>query len=541
MNRLSASVAMATLFFSLFRSEVAAESLLDYHDYHEMAGVLRQLSQQDNINVEELGPSTLFTVQPPVTVPILALRITGAGRARDNGDSRPSILLDGGIHAREWLTAESLLELAQFLAAQSIQPASQTARALENVDVWIIPMSNPSGRLIDDQAKGDPRKCYRADGPNAGGWRGNGDTRVGKYGIDVARNFSHDWQKANDAPTQKHWHGAAPFQSLEATALRQFVQNHLISMAVHNHSNSQLIATVWDESDRSGLVMRKRAAEVWKTGADELLDGLKIKQQDVNLTFGQGRMGTSAGQFTAWLATPSDQPGLPDERTNRAIKSFLIELPFYNPKYNNYYGGIFEYQRRDGANSFHPSGSLTRELIRKAYIPMAMYFIEQASSPCCATSPGTDKPEVDGHQPADLGLIGAKICTKADAPGVIVSKPAQFGTGRNSKTIQPAHDYVLAGKHHLVCVVQNSTAQPATGTLKLSVDRRRRNGQWENAKRLQDLIALQPLASQQVDVPIPFRTGYEYAISWEVQSSADKLDVNNQKIFRFNAVSRIPR
>lgn len=541
MGRIVKSVSVAALLISLCFSEATAESLLDYHDYHEMADALKVLSRQANVIVEDLGPSTLFAVEPPVTVPILALRITGSERPRDNGDSRPAILFDGGIHAREWLTAESMIELAQFLASQSLVPESRVARALEQVDVWIIPMSNPSGRLIDDQAKGDPRKCYRADGPNAGGWRGNGDTRFGKYGIDVARNFSHDWQKANNDPSQKHWHGAAPFQSLEATALRQFVQNHLISMAVHNHSNSQLIATVWDESDRSGLVMRKRAVETWQAGANKLLERLKIDPDDVNLTFGQGRMGTSAGQFTAWLATESDQTGLPDERTNRAIKSFLIELPFNNPKYNNYYGGIFEYQRRDGANSFHPSGSLTRELIREAYIPMAMYFIEQASSPCCATSPNSGTPEVDGHQSSDLCLIGAKICTEIDAPGVIVSKPAQSGTGRNSKTIQPAKDYVVAGKHHLVCVVQNSTSLPATGTLKLSVDRRRRNGQWENAKQLQDLISLQPLASQQVDVPVPFRTGYEYAISWEVQSSEDKLVVNNRKIFRFNAVSRIPR
>lgn len=541
MRRIAKSVVMSAFFISVFDSEAPAESLLDYHDYHEMADVLKILSRQDNVIVEELGPSTLFTVKPPVTVPILALRITDVGRPRDKGDSRPAILLDGGIHAREWLTAESLLELAQFLASESQLPESQAARALKKVDVWIIPMSNPSGRLIDDQAQGDPRKCYRADGPNAGGWRGNGDTRVGKYGIDVARNFSHDWQKANDEPSQKHWHGAAPFQSLEATALRQFVQNHLISMAVHNHSNSQLIATVWDDSDRSGLVMRKRAAETWKAGADKLLDRLKIEPDNVNLTFGQARMGTSAGQFTAWLATPSDQAGFPDERTNRAIKSFLIELPFYNPKYNNYYGGIFEYQRRDGANSFHPSGGLTRELIREAYIPMAMYFIEQANSPCCAKRPESGKPEADGHQPADLSLIGAKICTEVDAPGVIVSKPAQFRTGKTSTSIQPATDYVLARKHHLVCIVQNSTDQPAKGTLKLSVDRRRRAGQWENAQRLQDLISLQPLASRQVDVPVSFRAGYEYAITWQVQSPDDKMELNNQKIFRFNVVSRIPR
>lgn len=159
MGRIVKSVAVAALLISLCFSEATAESLLDYHDYHEMADAFNVLSRQDNVIVEDLGPSTLFAVEPPVTVPILAVRITGAERPRDNGDSRPAIFFDGGIHAREWLTAESMIELAQFLASQSLVPESRVARALEQVDVWIIPMSNPSGRLIDDQAKGDPRNA----------------------------------------------------------------------------------------------------------------------------------------------------------------------------------------------------------------------------------------------------------------------------------------------------------------------------------------------------------------------------------------------
>jgi len=86
-------------------------------------------------------------------------------------------------------------------------------------------------------------------------------------GVNPARNFSRGF---NDESARVYcssvYRGFAPFSTSEANALREFVENHMISFAVTSHSNGQLIWNQWEEGDDAGEHMISDAAEVWQLG-----------------------------------------------------------------------------------------------------------------------------------------------------------------------------------------------------------------------------------------------------------------------------------
>ncbi len=120
-------------------------------------------------------------------------------------------------------------------------------------------------------------------------------------GVNVARNFSRGY---NDFESRvfctSPYRGFAPFSSTEANALRQFVNNHMISFVVTSHSEAQLIWNQWDSGDLAGQRMINSAAKIWRgawtTAADQ--DRYDLEPDGV---------GGGNGQFSSWLADTSDR------------------------------------------------------------------------------------------------------------------------------------------------------------------------------------------------------------------------------------------
>jgi hypothetical protein len=542
-------------------SQVPSINLMDYHDHDEIRDRLIELHKaSENVRGFKIGISIDYTVNPVVTHSILAIRISGNGptdrRIVDKGDSRPAILFDAGLNPREWLSTECLVELAEYLVEQCEDPNSRVSQALQHVDIWILPLSNPAGRSIDDQQSGNPTKYFTSDAPQTkNGWRGNGDIRTGKHGVDLARNFSVDWAKANSEPNGSYWRGIAPFSSTEATALRQFVQNHSIAMAVHLHTTSQVIGPAWGEGDRVGVLMRKQAAAVWLEGASQTVQRYGKTLETSKLAFSEGVFGTTIGQFPAWLTKASDTPDDPDFGSIRAIPTVCIELPFDQLRHGNYYGGIFQHAERDGSNSFHPSGSTVRELIRDAFIPMAVYLIEQASAPCAVTKRYNLKPnnlETD-HEPGtleselsvlgDLGILAAKIAVDNGAPGAVRSYPAWQQLDGINMLRHPARDYVKSGRHYVCFWVQNYSSITQNARVGIRVESRPigRDAPWREAfSTIRPVRSLAALEKRFDQVRISVGGRDEYKVSIEIQGANDAFPKNNRKVFRFTGTSALP-
>src|SRR5204862_4737527 len=72
---------------------------------------------------------------------VWAIKIS-SNAAKD--ESKPAVLIVGGQHAREWITVEVPLQLAQFLTDHYGSDA-EVSSIVNNVEIWIVPMANPDG------------------------------------------------------------------------------------------------------------------------------------------------------------------------------------------------------------------------------------------------------------------------------------------------------------------------------------------------------------------------------------------------------------
>ena len=69
------------------------------------------------------------------------LRVLKIGRPSSTGRRKPSVWMDGGIHAREWISPSTVL----FLAHRFVEDYDSHADILDNYDVYIMPVINPDG------------------------------------------------------------------------------------------------------------------------------------------------------------------------------------------------------------------------------------------------------------------------------------------------------------------------------------------------------------------------------------------------------------
>ncbi len=297
---LSGILAAMLLLSSALGPSLAQSPVMDYHDVSEARTLLRRLDADPHARLFIIGYSYDYRSSPnsPVSYPIYAIRISAnTPDSVEDNHRKNAILFECGMHPREWLTSESCLMLAQYLVDHIHDAKTGVPELLREVDVWIIPMSNPAGRAIDDVRGGDPR--HYSTSPLSAGWRGNGDTRLCSYGVNVARNFSRGF---NDAGAHVYcsgnYRGFAPFSTSEANALREFVENHGISMAVILHAPGQQIWNQWGGGDIAGSFMIEEAARIWRAGWSDPADRARYD-------LAREGVGGGNGQFSAWLSRES--------------------------------------------------------------------------------------------------------------------------------------------------------------------------------------------------------------------------------------------
>ncbi len=260
------------------------------------------------------------------------------------------------------------------------------------------------------------------------------------------------------------------------------------------------------------------------------LDYLKLSLDEL-------RMGAAIGQYTGWMTYPSDTPDQPDFGTMRGIQTFLIELPFDNFKQHNYVGSLFQFQPNDGTNSFHPSGAKSRALLLEAFLPMAMYLIEQAAAPCCAVRVDGPRlvPERDGQPASDVGLMAATIGQSSES-GAFTTWPALEPAQGGATSITPAYDSLPAGKQTLYFLVQNYGSKATDVAVNVLVEHREvaKAGAWTaGLKTTRRFSTLSPLAHRSGETPVPVSIGREYRVTIEADANGDLFPLNNRKVFRF--------
>jgi len=147
-----------------------------------------------------------------------------------SGRGRPAIFIDGGIHAREWISPATATYLAKQLAEKK-------SALLASWDVYIMPLANPDG--------------YEYSRTKDRLWRKTRSTpRLGRCaGVDLNRNFGYKW--GGKGSSRKHcsevYRGPRAFSEPESRALRDFImaRRKEIKMYITLHSYGQMILYPW--------------------------------------------------------------------------------------------------------------------------------------------------------------------------------------------------------------------------------------------------------------------------------------------------------
>lgn len=124
----------------------------------------------------------------------------------------PQGIVQGGIHAREYITALLVLEQLRF--------------GLCKGGVWFVPLTNPDGALLAECGIETVPGCYRRQnlvtingGDGFGRWKANGNS------VDLNVNFDACWGRGKcnvRRPASENYIGTKPFSEPESRALRDF-------------------------------------------------------------------------------------------------------------------------------------------------------------------------------------------------------------------------------------------------------------------------------------------------------------------------------
>ena len=75
-----------------------------------------------------------------------ALTVMKIGRPRTDGTSKPAVWIDGGIHAREWISPSSVEYVIHELVENYRE--AENKNLVDNLDIYVLPISNPDGYVV---------------------------------------------------------------------------------------------------------------------------------------------------------------------------------------------------------------------------------------------------------------------------------------------------------------------------------------------------------------------------------------------------------
>ena len=267
-----------------------------FHTYAQMEAALFKLQSENSelVKIQSIGKSfegrDLWAAHINSSVASLASGTSG----------KPGVVFMGAHHAREHLSLEVPLMLAQYLLQNKTEP--KIARLLNERDIWIMPLINPDGAEFDIS-----KSKYQL-------WRKNrSDNHDRSFGVDLNRNYGFKWGTGGSSTrtSSEVYRGPAPFSELETQAVRDFVDSHLnLKTLLSFHSYSELILYPWGHTfeaignarDLSVFKKMARTMAQWNHYTPEASSALYIASGDTT-DWAYGEHGIFAFTFELSPAT----------------------------------------------------------------------------------------------------------------------------------------------------------------------------------------------------------------------------------------------
>ncbi|MFW6041199.1 MAG: M14 family zinc carboxypeptidase, partial [Thermoplasmatota archaeon] len=158
-------------------------------------------------------------------------------------EDEPEILIDGGMHAREW----SGPQVASYYLYRMVNEydTNDTIRWLvNNREIFVVPMINPDGYYYDGNG----------DTSEQNSWRKNRNDSVGTsndVGVDLNRNWDIDWENGDDDPSSDTYHGESPFSEYETKKYSEWILSRDIQSYQNLHSYAGTLLIPWSYTSSS--------------------------------------------------------------------------------------------------------------------------------------------------------------------------------------------------------------------------------------------------------------------------------------------------
>jgi len=203
-----------------------------YHTYAEMETAM--------LNLESSYPAL-------AKVSVIGTSIEGRSiyslKISDNvalDEDEPEVLIMGNHHAREIMTVEIPLKLAEYLLGNYAGDPS-VKNLVDNREIFIVPSVNPDGHVyVELNHTGAWWTWWRKNR------RDNGDNT---FGVDLNRNYGYLWGYddfgSSPSTSSEVYRGTSAFSEPETQAVSSFAQGRSFVMALSYHSYGEMLLYPW--------------------------------------------------------------------------------------------------------------------------------------------------------------------------------------------------------------------------------------------------------------------------------------------------------
>uniref|UniRef100_A0A1I7URE7 Peptidase_M14 domain-containing protein n=1 Tax=Caenorhabditis tropicalis TaxID=1561998 RepID=A0A1I7URE7_9PELO len=263
-----------------WREQKVQFNLAQYHSFADVINYLNSLAitYPELVSVQPIG-----TTHEGRQIPLI--KITN----KRNGGTKRGIWVDGGIHAREWVSPSTVLYFIHQLVTQYDKDA-QIRQFVDQLEWYIVPLLNPDGYEYSRSSNDPEIRLWRKNrSPPKCIQQATGlfqpPTTTCCQGVDLNRNF--DWffgqVGSSTDPCSEIYQGAYAFSEPETAAVRDFVQRHRISTFLTFHSYSQILMYPFGHqvrtysNDLNDLSQKKKELEKKKKSKSNSKSSKKLK------------------------------------------------------------------------------------------------------------------------------------------------------------------------------------------------------------------------------------------------------------------------
>jgi murein tripeptide amidase MpaA len=198
----------------------AASWFDNYHPFSEIVAFYQNLTKENPLTATYIA-SIGSTVEGRDIPAVMLGSLTASKK----------IFIQGGQHAREWISHTTVAYIAQQLVDQYNEENRLVRDLMDNMLFIIVPVVNVDGYVYTWETDRLWRKNRRK----------NAD---GSYGVDLNRNWDVDWggEGSSRVPSSNTYIGESPFSEPETRAVADlFFEYSPIDGAIDYHSYSQYV------------------------------------------------------------------------------------------------------------------------------------------------------------------------------------------------------------------------------------------------------------------------------------------------------------